>query len=249
LLQLGDHFRSVDGRQRSDWERLQRQFARNRSEQEHKERLEDRQEEQILAFATEAIAATEAQLKQFAAKLDSYEEATVVALMENQERLDAVQARIALMLDEAYVLEDGRRVFKTEDGTQVFDEFGVEVSADEVDFDLIGPDRPTWEAYSAGRAEELALTTEREQLLDFQERLDEAREEIAAGEISEAELNELDAELAELMPASVRMHVPGMEVQEEAPELAASFSRSAVIPQVQGTGLSGASPTQPMPGG
>lgn len=236
MVQLGEHFRTVDGRNRSDWERLQRQFAQKRVEQERREKHEDRLDDQMAALAVEVIMATELQLKQFSAKLDTYDEATVVALMENQERLDAVQARISLMLDQAYVHEDGRRLFKTEDGTQVFDEFGEELSAEEIDFDLIGAERPTWEAYSAERALENDLMAERAEILEFQEQVDAAREQVAEGDISEADLEALDAELMDIMPTAVRAHVPGMELPEPAPELSGAFERSVSTPQMQNAG-------------
>lgn len=50
--------------------------------------------------------------------------------MENQVFLDAVRERLDVVLSRAHVLEDGRRVFKTEDGSQVFDEHGAEVDAE-----------------------------------------------------------------------------------------------------------------------
>ena len=229
MVQLADHFRTVDGRNRSDWERLQRQFARKRVEQERREKLEDRFDDQVLAFATEVAMANERQLAEFAAKLDAYDQATVTALMDNQERLDAVQARIAVMLEQAYVHEDGRRVFKTEDGTQVFDEFGQELSHEEIDFDLIGPDRPTWEAYSAERELEKTLITERTELLEFQTRIDEARDRVADGEISEADLADLDAELADLAPPAVRSQLPeSLRPPQEIEKLDAATTESVV---------------------
>lgn len=62
--------------------------------------------------------------------------------------MDEVNARIEILLSQAYVMEDGRRVFKTEDGAQVFDEFGEEVTRDKLDFDLISPNSPTFEQFS-----------------------------------------------------------------------------------------------------
>ncbi|MBL4768042.1 MAG: hypothetical protein JKY94_10060 [Rhodobacteraceae bacterium] len=242
MVQLGEHFRTVDGRDRSDWERLQRQFAKTRVDQERREKLEDRLEDQILAFAVEVVMATEQQLKQFNVKLDTYDEATVVALMDNQERLDAVQARILLTLEQAYVHEDGRRVFKTEDGTQVFDEFGQELNTEEIDFDLIGAERPTWEAYSAERALENGLMAERTEILEFQEQVDAAREQIADGEISEADLDALDVELMDIMPTAVRAHIPGMEQPEPVPELSHAFTRSVATPQLQDAGANAPTP-------
>lgn len=243
MLQLGDHFRSVDGRHRSDWERIQRQFARQRHENERREKLEERLENNAAAFATGMVVATQMQIEAFELKLDRYEEATVAALIENQEQLDAVNARIFAMLNQAYVLDDGRRVFRTEDGTQVFDEFGEEVGPDEIDPALIGDEFPTWEAFQPLLTERNALDAERAQLLDFQERLDQARDRIAEGDIGETELDELDAELAELAPPAVRSRVPGMAAPDDEPPLSASFAKSAEIPQMPRISTVGTVPT------
>ena len=141
--------------------------------------------------------------------------------MENQELLDAVNARIEDMLSRAYVMEDGRRMFKTDDGTQVFDEFGTEVSRDELDFDLIGDERPTSEAYETLVENRGQLEAERTEILEFQEKADAAREQIADGEISEDDLAELDADLLDAMPDVVRGNVSGLEPREPAPNLRA----------------------------
>ncbi|PHR55183.1 MAG: hypothetical protein COA47_14395 [Robiginitomaculum sp.] len=243
MVQLGEHFRTVDGRDRSDWERLQRQFAKTRVDHERREKLEDRLDDQLLAFAVEVVMATELQLQQFNARLDSYDEATVVALMNNQQQLDLVQARIAVLLDQAYIMDDGRRVFKTEDGTQVFDEFGQEVDAETLDPSQISAAHPTWEKYSSNLREQTQLLAQRQEILEFQERLDEARDQTADGQISEAELDTLDAELLDMMPPSVREQVPGMEVPTSTPELSAVFAKPAAPAQVQSTEVSPMTPT------
>lgn len=70
-----------------------------------------------MAVAAAEVAATEIQIRQFNAKLDVYDQATVDALMENQRLREAVQAKMDAMLDRAFVVEDGRRVFKSADGS------------------------------------------------------------------------------------------------------------------------------------
>lgn len=47
--------------------------------------------------------------------------------MQNGRALERVQEDLRIMVDKAYVLPDGRRVFKTEDGMRVFDEHGEEI--------------------------------------------------------------------------------------------------------------------------
>ncbi len=109
-----------------------------------------------------------------------------------------------------HVLEDGGRVFGTEDGTQVFDEHGAEVGSNELDPNAIDPTIPTWEAFSEALEKEAALTAQRTEILELQERVDAARECVDRGDISEEELAELDADLLEAMPDAVLQHVPGM---------------------------------------
>lgn len=242
MVQLGQHFKSVDGRNRSDWERLQRQFAKKRVDQDRREKLEDRLDDQMVALAADVVMATELQIQQFNAKLDSYDQATVIALMENQELLDLANARIDDLLARAYVMDDGRRVFKTMDGTQVFDEFGVEVMPDELDFDLIGPERPVHEVFLVEIDTREQLQNTRGQLLEFQEKLDETREQAANGEYSVADLEEMDAELMDMIPPSARANVPGMEAPAAAPELSAAFAKPAAPAQMQNAGASAPAP-------
>jgi len=77
----------------------------------------------------------------------------------------------------------------------------------------------------------------------YQQRLDAARDRIADGDITEADLEELDAELADLAPPAVRARVPGMDVAEDAPEFSASFTKSATIPQVPSAGMTTPAPS------
>ena len=119
------------------------------------------------ALSAAVTIATPTQIAEFNVKLDTYDSAVVTALMENQVLLDAVNTRLEAMLSQAYVMADGRRVFKTEDGTQVFDQHGDEVGADELDPELIDASRPTYESYSALTDQKLTLETERAELCAF----------------------------------------------------------------------------------
>ena len=57
-------------------------------------KLKDRAEDSILASVVAAIAVTEAQIAEFEAKLDVYDEATIRALNENHIRLDQISQRL-----------------------------------------------------------------------------------------------------------------------------------------------------------
>lgn len=171
----------------------------------------DRVEDDMLEFAATAILATADDIDQLRIRLDRYDAATVEALMENQEALDASRERIEEMLGEAYVLPDGRRVFKTNDGLRVFDEHGVELSAEDIDPDLIEDWRTKQEDYAAEREVENDLLTERERLLEFQQRLDEARERLDDDGLTKGDIAGIEADLEALMPISAQRKLPGYE--------------------------------------
>ena len=190
--------------------RRQRQFIQKQDERQKREEQLERAEEDFSALAgavTTAMASSE-RIEAFEAELTTYDTAVVEALMENDQQMAVVQERLDALLERAYVMEDGRRVFRTEDGTQVFDEFGVEVPSSELDPALIPEHAPTWEQARPDVEAKNALLEERAQLLDYQRQLDEAREAVADGEISEADLTELETNLRETMPDAVRAQLP-----------------------------------------
>lgn len=225
MIQLARHF--ADDHRRARLEAAQRQqwFIKAREEQKRREETAEEAADEVLAAGFAAVMATETQLAEFRTKLDLRDAATIEALNENRIKLEHVQqlllqseARIQDMLDRAYVLEDGRRVFLTEDRSRAFDEFGGEVSGEDLDFDAVPQNAPTYEAYAEQieierelRAQERALIEEQRDILDYQDKLDEARERIASNEITADELEELDAELLDATPVSVTRHIPGLE--------------------------------------
>ena len=243
MVKLGEHFASDDRGRHSEWLRQQQWFIKARQDNQRRDIVEDKTEQDVSAFATAVVMATAMQIEEFEIKLDSYDEATVIALMENQELMDAVNARIDALLAQAYVMDDGRRVFRTEDGEQVFDEFGGEISADELSPDLIDPSYPTWEAFSAEVDQRQELTQQRTEILEFQEKVDAAHEQIADGEISEADLEALDAELLDVMPDTVRDHVAGLESVAAAPDLTVDATVPTAMSQIQNAVVSAVVPT------
>lgn len=102
----------------------------------------------------------------------------------------------------------------------------MEVLPEELDFDLIPNDTPTWEIFSQAQSQENLLGIEREQLLDYQDKLDNARDLTSDGEISEAELAELEADLNSMMPLAVRRELPAIENANNAPNIGQEFSIS-----------------------
>ncbi|WP_297339185.1 hypothetical protein [Pseudophaeobacter sp.] len=230
--------------------RRKRDTVRQRNDHERKEELDDKAEAAASAVAMAVASSPPAaaqQIAAFEADLTIYDTATVDALMANDRKLAQAQAQMDAMLTQAFVTEDGRRVFRTEEGTQVFDEFGTEVGADELDPASIPDHHPTWEAFSPARDEHAALLEERQTLLDYQQQLDDAREALVEGEITEAELEELQAQLIEGMPEAVRASLPDNHpaAQIEAVVQAATTPNSPTTDGPSLDGLQGFAPPTP----
>lgn len=203
-----------------------RAFQRHQEEERlRRDRRQDAQgdEAELMDFAMVMVSASE--LETFRVELDSYDTATIAALQENERELAAVRERLDGLLLKAHVLPDGRRVFKTEDGTRVFDEFGSELDLTVIDPDLIENSRPRWEAYKPDFERVRELTEERDEILEYQQKLDAARERIDAGEISREEFDEMRDELKTAMPDAVRAQVPELAAEVTVdPDLAAPSS-------------------------
>lgn len=211
------------------WQREQKTLhhLRNREDREKRERDADKGDDAIADLAN-AVLATPQDVADFRVELDAYDTATVEALMQNEQDLKAVRDQLDDMLDKAYVLEDGRRVFKAEDGMRVFDEHGVELSTDAIDPGLVEDWRPKAEDYLEANDLEKALVEERTEILDFQEKVDHAREESNRGDMTKQELDDLRSDLEANAPPAVKRHMDGYEESQPAP---ASTAFNAVAPQ------------------
>ena len=181
---------------------------REREEKDERERLE-----QLV------VEATAAQVAAFQDTLDGYDTATVRALMDNQNALDAVRDRREAMETAAHRLPDGRIVFKTEDGKRVFDRDGVQLSHDLVHPDAVPDSAPRWEAIKALRDSENGLLRDRDKLDEFQHRLNETREAVDKGHVSADALARMDADLKKAMPDSVREQLPGASYDPAVPNV------------------------------
>lgn len=168
---------------------------------DEKKQLEEREFE---SFIQAVVLATEPRLAAFTVKLDRYDAATVEALMQNEQELREVRERIGTMLKQAYQLPDGRRVFKTLDGKRVFDENGHEISAEEVRPGEISDGQPRFETYWEERQREKVLVQERDDLHDFQRKLDAARDETGKPDLTKDELDALEKDIDAATPQRVR---------------------------------------------
>lgn len=145
-----------------------------------------------------------AEMQRIAERLAEHQEAVIEALQDNRDELDTSEERLEDLLGQAHVLEDGRRVFKTEDGLRVFDESGVELSPATVDARDIEEWRPRAETYLDELDDNVALRQQQQELLDYQSRLDAARTWIDEGSnLTQDEYDDL-SDLLDNAPMAVR---------------------------------------------
>lgn len=185
------------------YRREQERFFKEADRRLKEDRREERIDGDLADLSSVAVMASDQDLAELRIALDRYDAATVEALMMNEQQLEEVRARIQGMLDEAYVLPDGRRVFKSADG-RVFDEHGIELGADELDPSLIEDWRPGYEEYRDAIELRSALNQERADLLDYQDRIDGAREKLEGDDVTEQDIKDIRDDLDTSMPMAVR---------------------------------------------
>ena len=201
-------------------------FIAAREQQEQKEIRAEKADDELYDLATAVILATVAEVQEFQARLDTYDEATVKALMQNQEAIEAVEARMAEKIEHAYVMDDGRKVFKSEDGTWAIDSTGNRLDDSSDNIASIPQTKFTAEEFEADTLELNKLNIERQQTLEYQEKLDNARERSNSDDFTKEELDELDMELEADMPTAVKRQMPDYEPSQET-DLKSDFSASA----------------------
>lgn len=200
-----EQFSRAARRDRDKARLLHEQQVREAEELRHEARAKDTEMADLVFGAL----AAPAEVAAFRVRLDRYDEATVAALMKNEQDLTDVRRRLDEMLGNAHVLPDGRRVFRTRDGRLVFDEHGQQVGEDQIVPGEIADHRTPWEEYSAQRGEERRLLREREDILRFQERIDATRERLDDKDLTQQELDELRETLEQAAPTAVLREMPG----------------------------------------
>jgi hypothetical protein len=207
-----------------------RRFNQERKrEQEKATARDDAIDDDFLDLAVAVIMAGDRDIASLQADIDGYQAQTIEVLHANE--LDLLEARrkVEEMLEKAYVLPDGRRVFKTEDGLQVFDENGNQIPADQLDPDELNDLLPKWESYSEKLEELERLEAEREALVAYQAKLDEAEKRLEAGDLTQGEFDQIKDGLLMEMPQAVRARVPELVEQQEAAKTANPAKPASLI--------------------
>lgn len=223
---------------------LRHQLA-ERERRERREEIEsDAAEDMDFAMAVVSVA----EMEEFHIDLDCYDAATIAALQENEIALDLILKQKEEFLVRAFVLPDGRRVFKSEDGIRVFDEFGAELDPADIDPNFIEDQRPKWETYKPILEESIRLIHERRALLDYQEKLDAARERLDAGDMTREEFDKLREELKADMPKAVREQIPELADEQQPEPEAADAHENIDLDITEDMAPTSSTPKLPMPG-
>jgi len=146
--------------------------------------------------------------------------------MENTEALALIQDQLDAMLDRAFIMEDGRKVFKSEDGTWAVDQDGNKLDPEVDSIEAIPQTQDTAETYLEALEEKQRLEQERQELHDFQDKLDNTREPSNSDDFSKEELDELEKELEADMPQAVKQRLPDYDPSKEL-DMKSDFSATA----------------------
>jgi len=211
-------------REREKW------FIASKHNKEQKELKQEQAEEEFLDFATSVILADQVEVETFRADLDTYDALTIEAIMENREILEKLYLQRDAALDNAHQLDDGTHVFKSEDGVRVFDKDGNQLAPDIIDPDLIDDRRTTHEEWQGITDQIKKHEIIDQKLLDYQEKLDAARERLEDAELTQEEFDELREGIEKDMPIEVRRKLPDYDPSQET-NLTSDFTTTAAIEQ------------------
>lgn len=215
MLRAIDHFDVKEALQDERDQQRTKWFIAARQQHERKAQNEQRLDDDFMDLASSVILATEIEVQEFQAKLDIYDEATVKALMENQKALDAINAEIEEKFKDGHVMDDGRKVLKSKDGTWAIDEEGNRLDAQTNDIDEIPETRVKADDVIGDIKKRDELRIERQEIHDYQDKLDNARERSNADDFTKEELDGLDADLEAEMPMAVKRQMPDYDPAQE----------------------------------
>ena len=244
MIELRSHFHGSDHYRLREWHRRQHLMEQSRrDDQARREGAADELESDLLTAASTILATPQeieafaVKLDEFEARLDTYDKATVKALLESQQRLEAFQHQREAMLRKAYVMDDGRRAFRSEDGLFYIDENRNTVDPSNLDLSRFTDVMPSAEAFIENEDNILREEALQQEIHEFdaakdraQDRGKEIRAEIEKGSVTKErldelseELNGLDKDLMQVMPSAVRTHVSAFGLDTDKPDMKAGF--------------------------
>lgn len=206
-------------------------FIASKHQQEQKEIKQEQAEDEFLDFVASIVLADPIEVEAFRADLDTYDALTIEAIMENREILEALYLERDAALENAYQLDDGTHLFKSEDGIRIFDKEGNQLSSEIVEPNQIPDHHTTHEAWQDIKTKIHKHELIDQKLLDYQERLDEARDRLDDGELTQEEFHELKDGIEKDMPIEVRRKRPDYDPSLET-NVKADFTATTNVEQI-----------------
>lgn len=139
-------------------------------------------------------------------KLDRAEQASLLALRDALRREEQARRELEELRERAARLADGRRVYRTGDGTAAYDEDGNRLSDDEFAGVAWNDSQPSWEEECKVTRNWNDAAAEVEEVKAYRSHVGEMRHRHAKGDLSQDELEQMGEELEADMPESVRRH-------------------------------------------
>lgn len=139
-------------------------------------------------------------------RIDEIQDAIDRALEESAERIRQAQEHVERIRQNAVKLEDGTAVYLAQDGLRAFDDHGRELTAAELEAIDWPEHAPTWEQRQAAGDELEAAINERQEIREYQERVNGHESRIDT--LSPDELDDINRDL-EAMPEAVRRQLEG----------------------------------------
>lgn len=257
MIAASTHFGKSSRERLLEWQRHQQQLDHARQHEKRKTQETEESAEADLVAAVMTVASSEQvesfsiHLDQFDEKLDQYHEASLEALMEAHAELEDVKNQLKnvrheldIMRMQAFELEDGTRIFVSEDEQRAIDMDGNEIDIDRAPLDAVPPAAKIADRYVEQFNREKLLAEQETKLekridnihafdekrAEFSERSEDMHEQIEGGDISEQELNALeeeleamDSELNDLMPPSMRATINGVTSEAKIPKVKTDF--------------------------
>ncbi len=120
---------------------------------------------------------------------------TIEEIQKLQDLLDIAKAEHQVLLNNAHVLHDGRRVFKTKDGKHVYTEDGTELGKDVIDPDAISNDKTFYEAQQKSLKKIESLKNRLDAKHQKLERLDKDAETLNSDDLTPDKLDAIEGRL------------------------------------------------------
>lgn len=168
------------------------------------------------------------------------DEASRRALAEIDELLAENAREQQAMVDAAAKMDDGSAIFLTEDGTAIYTEHGNRLGDDQTQ-DILTDHRPeleagpSWEQFDASGRRQAELAAERAEILRLDQERAALRDRVEAGELSQDELEQLEADYESRVPERLRQHRDEVRAErtgelqaEEAAQVSADAPSSAL---------------------